>query len=779
MMRYDFGQGPLENWIVGEDCFDPEHQGKCEAILCQGNGYLGQRAALEEPYVGQTRDLLVTGTFDRFDEDEVTELPNLPDLTNLQLYLNGERFAMAEGNTAQYRRQLNLQSGELERSLIWRDAAGRRCSIRFQRFVSLAREHILGFRCTVTPMDAEVCLRVDSGIDGRTTNTGTSHFHEGGKRIFDNRVLRMISVTVQSGVTCCLSAVHRCLLDGADTAWDVLPVIDRRQMLMRGSLTVPAGQTFTLEKICCVTTSRDQACEGAADPAARAAEACMTLLEEAQVLGYDALLRESAACWQSFWDRADIRVDSARPFDQLLVRFALYHLHIMVKRDDPRVGIGAKGLTGEGYKGHSFWDTEIFLLPCYIFTEPETARTLLRYRYLGLQGARHKAAENGYRGAMYPWEAAWVDDGEVTPLWGAADIVTGKQIPILTGMIEQHITADIAFAVQLYRTVTGDEAFMRECGYEILMDTARFWVSRLEWDGERGAWVIRDVIGPDEYKEHVDNNAYTNYMAARNLRLGLEAIRQVEALGGETAARLRGRFDFAQLREDIGDRLSKLYLPRPDEAGIIPQFDGYMNLKHIDLTPYKQSDEVGTIYQDYNNEQISSFQVHKQADTLVLMLLLEELFTSETKHVNYDFYEARTLHDSSLSKSTHCVLAADLGRLEQAYGFFAGCGEIDLGPKMNTSDMGIHTASMGGIWQSAVYGFGGIRVVGDHLRLEPHLPAAWRELRFRIIWRGNPLCLRIIPEAAEVANTGTEPVTLVHRGEEIRVAAGETRRITL
>ena len=779
MMRYDFGQGPLENWIVGEDCFDPEHQGKCEAILCQGNGYLGQRAALEEPYVGQTRDLLVSGTFDRFDEEEVTELPNLPDLTNLQLYMNGERFTMASGNTEQYRRQLNLRNGELERSLLWKDTAGRRYSIRFQRFVSLAREHILGFRCTVTPMDADVRLRVDSGIDGRTTNTGTSHFHEGEKRIFDNRILRMISVTVQSGVTCCLSAVHRCQLDSEDAAWDILPVIDRRQMLMQGCLTVPSGHTFTLEKICCVTTSRDQTLDNEKDAARCAAENCMTLLEEARTLGYSALLLESAACWEAFWARSDIRVASARPFDQLLIRFALYHLHIMVKRGDPRVGIGAKGLTGEGYKGHSFWDTEIFLLPYYIFTEPETARTLLRYRYLGLQGARRKAAENGYQGAMYPWEAAWVDDGEVTPLWGAADVVTGKQIPILTGMIEHHITADIAFAVQLYRTVTGDDAFMRDCGYEMLMDTARFWVSRLEWDGTRSAWVIRDVIGPDEYKEHVDNNAYTNYMAAYNLRLGLEAIRQVELLGGETEKRLKKLFDFAQLREDIVDRLAKLYLPQPDAAGIIPQFDGYMNLKHIDLTPYKQSDVVGTIYQDYNNEQISSFQVHKQADTLALMLLLEELFTSETKQLNYDYYEARTLHDSSLSKSTHCVLAADLGRLEQAYSFFAGCGEIDLGPKMNTSNMGIHTASMGGIWQSAVYGFGGVRVVGDHLRLEPHLPPAWRELCFCILWHGSSLRLRITPEAAEIANEGADPVTVVHAGKEICIAPNKTCRIAL
>ena len=779
MMRYDFGQGELENWIVGEDSFDPAHQGKCEAILCQGNGYLGQRAALEEAYVGKTRNLLVTGTFDRFDENEVTELPNLPDLTMMQLYLDGERFAMDRGMVSEYSRKLNLRTGELTRCLVWTDPAGKRFSVEFHRFVSLAREHILGFRIRVIPLDGDVQLRVDSGIDGQVTNTGTSHFHEGEKRVFDNRVLRMVSITVQSEVACCLLAAHTCEVDGKPAEEGLLPVIDRRLMFMRYSVTVPQNNVFTLDKICCVTTSRDQSYEGAENASELAAADGAEMLEEALTLGYDALLRESAERWKTFWDRSDIRVDSDRSFDQLLIRFSLYLLNIMVKKDDSRVGIGAKGLTGEGYKGHSFWDTEIFLLPYYIFTEPETARTLLTYRYRGLAGARRKAEENGYEGAMYPWEAAWADDGEVTPLWGAADIVSGKQIPILTGMIEQHITADIAFSIHLYRAVTGDEQFMRDCGWEMLLDTARFWVSRLEWDEARGINVIRDVIGPDEYKEHVDNNAYTNYMADRNMALALSAMEEIETLGGETEARLRAMFDFDALRETILDRRSKLYLPQPDEHGIIPQFDGYMSLKHIDLAPYKTASGVGTIYEHYNNEQISTFQVHKQADTLILMLLLEELFPSEIKHLNYDFYETRTLHDSSLSKSTHCVLAADLGRKEQAYSFFRGCGEIDLGPKMNTSDMGIHTASMGGIWQSAVYGFGGIRVVDGRLRLEPHLPDCWRELRFRIVWHGNPLEIRITRKEAAVTNSGLETVKLVHKGRISDIPANGMASIEL
>ena len=776
MMRYDFGTDGKQNWLAGEDCFDADHQGKGEAIFCQGNGYLGQRAALEEAYAGQTRDLLVAGTFDRFDENEVTELPNLPDLTNLQFYIDGRRFFMTEGNTEDYRRVLDLQTGEVTRELIWKDSSGRRFRMRFHRFVSMTRKHLLGFRASVTPLDSDADIRVDSGIDGRVTNTGAAHFHEGEKRIFDMRILRMIAETVQSHVSCCLCAAHRYLIDGNEIKGRMLPIIDRRYMAMRGDFSVRKGSTLTVEKLCSVTTSRDLKYDGADDAAEQAGRDGLEMLTSSLADGYDVLMEESRSAWACLWHETDIRVSSDRPFDQLLIRFALYHLNIMVKKDDSRVGIAAKGLTGEGYKGHSFWDTEIFILPYFVLTQPETARTLLEYRYHGLQGARRKSMENGYNGAMYPWEAAWIDDGEVTPLWGAADVVTGRQIPILTGMIEQHITADVAYAVRLYQAVTGDLEFMRCCGWEILLDTACFWVSRVTWDENKEADVINDVIGPDEYKEHVDNNAYTNYLADYNLGLALEAMDTLTQTGDETFRRLDAQFGFDSLREKILNVRSRLYLPRPDENGIVAQFDGYMNLKHIDLAPYKQGAAVGTIYNDYNNEQITTFQVHKQADTLVLMLLLEDLFDADVKRKNYEFYESRTLHDSSLSKSSHCVLAADLGLTGTAYRFFTGCGDIDLGPGMATSDMGVHTASMGGIWQCAVYGFGGVRVVGDELRIAPRLPDAWQSLEFPLVWRSRKLLISVTRDSVQIANHGSESVSMIVNGSKITVPAGETGR---
>ena len=773
MLKYDLGQGSKENWLIAETDFDVDHQGKCEAIFCQGNGYLGQRAALEERYVGQTRDLLVTGTFNKFDEDEVCELPNLPDVTNLNLCLDGAPFAMDRGETADYLRVLDLQNGEVVRTLNWTRADGKRFRMKFERFASLANEHLLGIRASVTPLDGDCEITLESGVNGQVTCTGSQHFHEGDKRVMPGGILRMVSKTIQSGVTCCLHTAFRYSIE-AKRQW---PVIDRRYLGTKAVFDVARGQTLVIEKLTAVTTSRDLAYDGKENAAALAAEDGFQIAAQAAEMGYDAAFYASAEAWNDFWEKNDILIESANPFDQLQVRFALYHLNIMAKKDDPRVGIGAKGMTGEGYKGHSFWDTEVFILPYFILTQPEAARNLLTYRYKGLYGARKKARENGYEGAMYPWEAAWIDDGEVTPLWGAADIVTGKPIPILTGMIEQHITADVSFGVQLYHAVTGDEAFMDQCGWEIIIDTARFWASRFTWDEERGAYVILDVIGPDEYKEHVNNNAYTNYMAANNMKQALAAIDLLEKRGDAVYDRLNAQLDLAASREKIAGVLSKVYLPQPDANGIVPQFDGYFDLKSIDLKPYKNAKQVGTIYQDYNNEQIGGMQVHKQADTLVLMLLMDDLFPHDVKVKNYYFYEARTLHDSSLSKSTHCVLAADLGEDATAYRFFEGCGNIDLGPNMGTSDMGVHTASMGGIWQCAVYGFGGVRVVGSELHIAPRLPKKWQRIAFPLCWRGQTLSVDAVPGSVTVRNRGGKPVDLVVCGKAVTLAAGEAVKV--
>lgn len=478
MMNYTRGTGEFENWIVSETAFSTKHLGKCEAIMCLGNGYMGMRSATEETYVGEVRDTFIAGTFNKFDEHEVTELPNVADVIGLTIKVDGERFSLEFGQVKEYVRELNVKTAQLTRSFVWTSPAGKEIRFEFNRFISLANKHLIANTMEVTPLTADIEFEVLSGINAQMSNTGSQHFSEGERRIYDKKFIQLVQTTTESQVDIVVTTCHNITVGGEEVAQGRMDM-DRRKVWLTYATNVPVGQTFRFEKLSTIHTSRDLGLEEKS--LAELTQVALTGLQAAAEMGIEALRVAHVEAWQTHvWNQAPITIDAPGTFDQLAIRFAQYHLTVMTPAHDSRMGIGAKGLSGEGYKGHSFWDTEVFILPYFIYTNPETARSLLEYRYQGLVGARKKAAENGYEGAMYPWEAAWPTDGEVTPVWGAVDVITGKQTKIWSGFIEQHITADIANAVWQYYMITGDQAFMDDFGYEMLFDTARFWISRLE-----------------------------------------------------------------------------------------------------------------------------------------------------------------------------------------------------------------------------------------------------------------------------------------------------------
>ena len=772
-MKYD--AQPL-GWVVAEDAFNAGHIAKCESIFAQGNGYMNLRNALEENYVGQRRGAFITGTFNKALPDEVTELPNLPDVTELRLTVNGERFSMETGTTENYCRKLDLRTGETERTLVWTSPAGARLALRLRRFVSLAREHLAAFCAEITALDGPADLVLESGIDSRVTNTGSQHCTEGEKRLVDGSILQLACRTCQSNIPVTVHCTHRFSASPAHS----LPVMERRRFVQRFAFRLEAGATLRMDKLACYCTGRDLTfaafgrMNGVEDEQLVLAEG-LSVLRQARARCYEELLEESAARWTDYWSKNDVRVDSPDPMDQLGLRFALYHLNIMVKRDDPRVGIGAKGMTGEGYKGHSFWDTEMFLLPHYLLTDPPAARTLLEYRWRSLPGAFKKARENDWQGAMFPWESAWLTDGEVTPLFGAADVVTGQSIPILTGMLEHHITADVAWAVWLYYLATGDDDFMEKFGCDLLVNTACFWASRLEWKRDAGRFEICNVIGPDEYKEHVDNNAFTNYLAAENLRVASLVIGRMRRDWPAAWAALSARHDLTALAADFDGKRQKMYLPAPrPEDGLVPQNDQYLQLEQVDLSRYKAQAGVSSIYEDYSPAQMNKLMVSKQADLVMLLRVMPDLFDPETRRKNFLFYESRTLHDSSLSHGQHCVLAAWMGLDEMALDLYRHAAAIDLGPNPSSSDEGIHSASMGNVWQCAVCGFAGLRWAGEQLVLENHLPASWKSLEFSLVWRGARLAVRLShEEGIQVRRLGGSAITILADGVPVTPAPAE------
>ncbi|GKU83589.1 glycoside hydrolase family 65 protein [Niallia sp. NCCP-28] len=744
MMDYALGQDEYRNWIVSERKFSPDALGKCESIMYLGNGYMGLRSAAEEQYLKEVRNLFVSGTFNKFDENEVTELPNLADVVQLAIRVDGERFSLEFGETKEYIRQLNLKTAELSREITWVSPKGKELQFTFRRFVSLDNLHIIGMKMEVHSPKDEVEFSVDSGINAQMSNSGSQHFHEGERRIFDKRFVQLIQTTTESKIDVVINTAHKVSVDGNEIQEPIMKM-DRRKVWLTYSYKIQPGNTLEMEKITAIYTSRDKEFDTPTYDLTKLREYSLQDLRDNFAKGYKNLFQEHVNAWEKkVWNKYSLEITSEDSYDQLALRFALYHLTIMTPAHDERMGIGAKALSGEGYKGHSFWDTEVFILPFFIYSNPAIAKSLLKYRYLGLVGARKKAHENGYEGAMYPWEAAWPTDGEVTPVWGAVDIVTGEQTKIWSGFIEQHITSDIALAVDQYYTITGDEEFMNDYGYEMIFDTAKFWASRLEWKEEKQEYHINEVVGPDEYKEHVNNNAFTNHMAHHNIQLAMKYYRDLANSKEGMLAKLNQQLDLVEAYKNWQDIVNQIYLPQPrKEDLVIPQDDQYLQLKEIDLTKYKNQKKVGSLFDDYNLEQVNQMQITKQADVVILQLLLEKNFTTEVKKANFSYYEPRTLHDSSLSLSSHSILANDLGEDEMAYALFRRAAEIDLGPKMDSSDHGVHAASIGGIWMAAVLGFAGVRVLDGKLRINPTLPKHWKEMNFNIFWKGQKVAIKI------------------------------------
>lgn len=745
-----------EEWIIGESKFDSKFLGKCESIMCLGNGYLCIRSATEESYLREKRDFFVAGTFNKFDENEVTELPNAADIINFPMELNGQTFSLEQGTIKSYDRSLNLRTGELVRKVNWVSPAGDEYLLEFHRIVSKNEIHTVAQKILVTPVNHEASLKFVPGIDGSVTNSGAQHFSEGDKRFYEGKYMQSCQTTTESKLDFVFTTTVSFAVNGTEYGMKQLIIMDRRKINCEYQGTLQAGKTLVIEKISNVYTSRDKECEGF--DIKKLQEKGLAELKISASKGYDTLAKESANAWkEQVWDQMPILIDSSNPFDQLAIRFAQYHLYVMTPVHDNRMNIGAKGLSGEGYKGHTFWDTDIFALPYFTFTNPKVARSLEEYRYLSLMGAHKKAEDNGYKGAMFPWESAWLNDGEVTPVWGAADIVTGLPTKIWSGFIEQHITADVAFGIWQYYMVTGDQNFMDKYGYELLLDTAIFWTSRLEWSDEDKMYHINNVVGPDEYKEHADDNAFTNYMAHWNMGIAMEYYHKLKEERKEIFDRLNQKLDLDSAYILWEEKRPLIYLPKPREEDLVVAQDaGYLSYPIIDLTKYKEAPEVGTLFKEYNLEQVNKMQVSKQADIMILFLLMEDLFSLDVKKANWNYYEPKTLHDSSLSLSTHTILANDMKDKKMAYELFQRAIRIDAGENMKTSDAGIHAASIAGIWQSVVFGFGGVRMIHGKLRVCPSLPENWNRLDFAIYWQGQRLHMVMDKEYLDITNETKE-----------------------
>ncbi|MFO7815730.1 MAG: glycoside hydrolase family 65 protein, partial [Halanaerobiales bacterium] len=678
-IRYQKGKNEYKNWIISESEFKVENQHKFETIFSLGNGYMGARAFLEETYPDERSGFYISGIFDKY-PGEVTEMPNLPDWIVTEIYINGEKFNMYKGKVYQYSRYLNLKEGILVRDFIWENDKGEMLKFSFERIISMTNRHTALARINIEPINFSGEIKIISGINGRVSNSGTQHLKEGVKRLIEDDIV-YIPETQQFEVKLYFGLNHNILVNGSPPDIEKDFIAGRRILKRSFKFHTDKKDSIEINKYLSVYSSRDKEIDDN-----NLETKTLNNLDKIKTKGYTKLKTEHIDKWSSIWNDIDVKI-SGSDYDQLAIRFALFHLIQMTPDHDDRISIAAKGLSGEGYKGHVFWDTEIFILPFYIYNYPKTARGLLKYRYKTLDGARKKAKEKGYNGAMFAWESARTGK-ETTPKYGSVDILTGEEIRIWCGEIEQHITVDIQYAIEQYFKVTNDFEFMKDYGFEIFFEGARFWSARLEYNEKRDCYEINNVMGPDEYKEHIDNNAFINHMVYWQFEKALEYIENLKKKHPDFYNELKTRINLSkkEIRE-WKDKKKKIYYPQTEEKNIILQYEGYQKLPEIDLEKYKNG-KVGEIFDDFGWEQIINSKVSKQADVVMLTYLLEDKFEEEVIEDNYDFYEPLTLHDSSLSPAIHAAVASRLGKVEKAYNLFQRAARIDLGKNMHSSDEG-------------------------------------------------------------------------------------------
>jgi alpha,alpha-trehalose phosphorylase len=767
---------PIEPWALVETGFQPDYLARAETIFSLANGYVGIRGCADEGRPFFDRGTFINGFHETWPIHHAEEaygfakvgqtLVPVPDARRFHLYVDDEPLFLPTADLEHYERRLDFRDGMLHREILWRTPSGKLVKVTSQRFVSMEHRHLVGIRYEVTMLEGDAPVVISSQL--RHEIAGGSGTHDA----FDPRqaralgdVLRPVGqecdrrrATLQyrvaeSGMTLACAIDHHVEVD---IAHEEECVVDEERGKLVLAVDAVEGTTIRIDKFATYFTSRSVS-------PGQLADRCHRTLDRALRDGWDLQAKAQREFWDDAWRRSDVVIDG-NPVVQQAVRWSLFQLIQNTARAET-TGVPAKGLTGSGYEGHYFWDTEIYVLPFLTYTMPRVARSLLRFRHHMLDAARRRAAEVNQRGALFPWRTI---NGEEASAYYEA------------GTAQYHINADIMYALKKYIEATGDGPFLHRYGAEMLVETARLWAD-LGFFARDGSFHIFGVTGPDEYTTLVNDNAYTNLMARLNLRYAVQIVDHLERTDPEQFARLCHATSLDPDEVEQWRRAAEtMHIPYDDDLGITPQDDNFLDKAVWDFenTPREQY----PLLLHFHPLVIYRFQVLKQADIVLAMFLLSNEFDQELKHRNFDYYDPLTTGDSSLSTSIQSIIAAELGDDATAIEYFRYGLFMDLADVAGNVADGVHVAAAGGVWMSLVYGFGGMRDVDGVLSFDPRLPSGWSRMSFAVTIRGQ--LLRVNVDRFRVTYTheeGDDPVRITHRAEVLTIAPGAsaTRQLGL
>lgn len=747
-------------WILKETGADPETIKQNETLFSLSNGHIGTRGSLEEahltPDYSYSKSTLMNGFYDTepitygewaygYATHHQTTIP-VPDGKKWELKSDGETFDLHSAEVNDHSRTLDLKKGILTRSFSWKTSSGNEIDVSTERFVSYDFPEILAQRIILTPRKEDSSVELVFELDD-LKNMGTEVSKEGDH---DPRkkeqTIRRFEANRLSQYDNELLHIHTHSSDLQAVAGSTVTTDNEMQRhTSEGNKDVmtfksKADETIVIDRF--VAYSAFYKDEAQTDKVSRDLSRTLNKVNES---GYEMVKNKHIETMNTFWDHSDIQIDGD-PALQLGLRFNLFHLHQAAGRDS-KTNMSAKGLTGEGYEGHYFWDTEMYMFPFFLYTQPEIARSLLMYRYSILPQARDRARTMAIdKGALFAWRT--INGEEASPYYPA-------------GTAQIHINADIAHAIHSYGEVTDDDAFMFNEGLEMLVETARFW---LEWghfdENQEGAFVINDVTGPDEYTAIVNNNYYTNLMAKKNISYALEWIRKSEGQ--------RSSENLNVSREELTEwekAVDKMYLPYDENKQLTMQDDSFFHKKVWDFEQTPK--ENYPLLLNYHPLTIYKHQVCKQADTVLAQFLFLDDFSLEQKRRDYNYYEKVTTHDSSLSRSIFGMMASQIGEHKKAYDYFMDTALMDITDLQSNTKDGVHAANMGGTWMSIVQGFAGLRVNEGVIHFSPRCPSQWERVVFKVSFKGRLIKVSMTPSATDYLLLQGEPLTIIENGEEI------------
>ncbi len=794
----------MNTWKLTYDKFVPEEENLREALCTLGNGYFGTRGAVPEnvatkvhypgTYLAGVYNELVTDIAGRKVPNE--DFVNCPNWLMMNLRVeNGPWFDRLKVKILSWKMELDMRKGVLLRRVRWQDEKGRITSMNNYRIVSMSNPNCAALRCTIVPENYNGRITVRSGIDGRIINAGVERYKQ-----LNSKHLEPVSIgcfgkdgvflqmqTNQSKVEM-TEAVRTLVFHEGKRVEPKMNVLThgRDKILKEFTIDVAQGKRYTVEKVMSLYTSRDQ---GVVDNCAMAQE-MVSKIED-----FDGLYQPHAARWKALWKKFDIEIDGD-DFCQLALRLHAFHLLQVASTYNEEIdaGLPARGLHGEAYRGHIFWD-ELYVFPFYNLRAPEITRALLMYRYRRLNAAKQYAKENGYKGAMYPWQSA--SAGNETTQVVHLNPLSGKWGEDYS-CLQRHVSIAVAYNVWTYYYTSGDKDFLDRYGAEMILEIAYFWSRLSKFDEKEKRYYIEDVMGPDEFHEKypgaekggIKSNAYTNILVVWILG---KALFLLDSMSEEERQALLLKIDVNPAEVERWRDISKKMTIPMGKDGIIHQFEGYMNLKELNWEEYRSKyDNIHRIDRILKAEGLSpdDYKVAKQADTLMTFYLLNDgeiekifnelgySFDKDMFRKNYDYYVQRTSHGSTLSRVVHSYLAKRIGYEDLAMDHFLSALRSDIyDTQGGTTQEGIHCGVMGGTLDLVMRCFAGLSIQDDSISIDPKLPDQWTRMKFHVRYRDIWFRIEITNEKVTVRADLVKKISLQHHFEIFIVINEEKHKL--